>query len=282
MKTKPNTSTKVRIFAVDGNFYLHRIFHTQYQTRDMASAIANRFVAIICKDALAVKAKKLIVAFDGNKIFRYDVYKDYKANRIEKKEASGKESPYIYLPKVLELLADYGIPVIQKAKYEADDILCSIATQYVDTYEIFVGCRDKDAYQYVKPGVKLYDSTHKPNPRTLETADIVKATNLKPRQFLSYQLLYGDKIDNIPKLMNPAFIIKGLKIHGNLKQWRLADKDFAKFWDKNLSQLKLNAKLVRLVSTLDVSVPEVKWSKDDFCSAAYVAYAAFCKSKSLF
>jgi 5'-3' exonuclease len=271
---------KKRLFAVDGNWYLHRIFHTQYKTANMAGAIANRFIQLICKDALAVKATRLVVAFDGNSIFRFSIFPDYKSGRKKAKEASGKESPYVYLPTLLSLLAEYGIPVIQKSRYEADDILRSIVSQEKDEFEVWIGCRDKDAYQYVSDGVFLYDSSFKPQPRTLNAQKIKELTGYTPKQFLAYQLLYGDEIDSIPNLMKPAQIKKGLATYGSLKKWRSSDKQFASFWKKNEEALKLNAKLVRLVDGIELEIPAVKFIKDDMLPSAYIAYAAFCKPKS--
>ena len=274
---------KPRILGIDGNWYLHRIYHTQYDSPTKGKQIAKRFVAMICKDALALKASRILVAFDGARIFRYKIYEQYKGNR----EHSTGESPYDYLAEVIEALAECGIPCVQISKYEADDVLCSLATQYTDKYDVYIGCRDKDAYQYVNEGVTLYDPSAKPVPRfivhrpTSNSQVTVKSlTGLTPRQFLTLQLLSGDGIDNIPALMRVAAVKKGLRKYRTFKKWKEADEEFATFVQDNAEALRLNRKLVQLVADIPIEVPAIKWNADPQLPPQYQALNGFCNPRS--
>lgn len=272
---------KTRIFGVDGNWYLHRLYYTQFESPDKGRHIAKRFVSIVCKDALAVKANRILVAFDGARVFRYKLYDGYKGTR----EKSTGEGPYDYLGLVIEAFAECGIPVLQISKYEADDVLCSLGVQHAsEDIEVVIGTKDKDANQYVSDYVSLYDSSAKPEPKAFTVEDLLETTGFSPRQYLTHQLLTGDKIDNIPRLMMPAEVKRNLLKHGSFKAWKEQDKVFAKFVKANAEALKLNQKLVQLVSDIEIDVPKIAWSTDQKLPAQYLALKAFCnpRSKGLF
>lgn len=225
-----------RYLAVDGNFYLHKVFHT-VQDADQ-NLVNHRFLTMICRDALATSSNKLMVAFDGPNVFRYKLYKEYKGTRIK-----DGPSPYKYFPKLLKFLTSVGIPVLQLDSYEADDILCSLSTTYKP---ITISCRDKDAFQYVGPGVVLYDAGAKPNPIRTDELRIKRNTGLSPKQFLQYQALIGDKIDNVPQLIKPAQAKAGLIKYESIKNWVAQDKDFAEILKSKKADFILNKKLVTL------------------------------------
>ena len=298
MKKTPNKDTK--IFGVDGNWYLHRVFHTQSKdAKDVASAMAYRFISLVCKDALAVKAQKILVAFDGPNVFRYSLSKDYKATRktdaqdldlINEREGMISESgPYDHLDTVLEMTASLGIPVVQYSQFEADDVLCSLAERNAN---VVVGCNDKDAFQYMRPhGLAFYNSAIKLNgkhmPKTVVYKDIESKMGVVPEQCLDLQTLIGDGVDNIPQIMPKAKAIKGIKKWGSIKNWLANDPEFTKLMRKNKSTLVLNRKLVALKSDIPIDeVPNIRWVKTDPTKlpGPYIQLKDFCnpKSKGLF
>lgn len=285
------------LFVIDGNFYLHRIFHTQsFESKDPATSMARRLVGLICKDAIAVKAKRLLVAFDGPNVFRYKLYSQYKANRknkdtepdlIHNKDGLvADSSPYEHLAFIRTYLADCGIPCVQMSQYEADDILCSVATQ---NRNVVVGNKDKDAFQYLlRPDISLYDSSFKekgqPKPRTILMDDVEAIFGVGPGLALDLQTLTGDGIDNIPQIVSRAKAIKGLKQWGSIKNWLENDDQFKALLVKNKPVLMLNRKLVRLKNDIRVEIPMIKWNRHPDMVTSYVQFRDFCnpKSKGLF
>lgn len=268
------------VFGVDGNWYLHRVVHSQFwESKDEQLSQAARFLGMICKDAAAVKAKRIFVAFDGNKIFRYKVYKGYKANR----EDSGESKVYEHLAFVIDYLRKKaGIPVVHDARYEADDWMASLGTQWEGP--VFIGCRDKDAYQYVKKGIVLYDSGAKPEPRKIDSAWIKNEFGITGKQFLDYQTLIGDQIDCVPRLMKESEAIKGLKKYGSIKEWAEGSPRMMKWCRTHQAELLRNRKLVRLVRDLQIDVPPIKWNTEDKMTKSYYALQNLqsVKTKSLF
>lgn len=270
----------IRSLGVDGNWMLHRAFHTQnYESVDAGRAIMQRFVGLVAKDALLAKATSVCVAFDGARIFRYKVYPDYKAQR--NKSPDGK-SPYDYLDGLMDYLAELGIHTVQFHKYEADDVLCSLAKRTEG--KLTVATKDKDAYQYVTDAVTLLDSSAKPRPRLLKYADIVDVFGVPPEQCLDLQTLVGDKIDNIPQLVTRAKALKGLRKWGSLRAWLEGDRELRAQLRDQKAQLALNRKLVKLIDTIDVTTEVPKWYKGNDVPRAYAVWRDFAnpKSKGLF
>jgi DNA polymerase I len=272
---------KDRCYGVDGNWYLHRVIHTQmFEPEDVAASQARRFLGMICNDAGAVGARRLAVAFDGGSVFRYDIDPSYKGKREKKADGT---SAYEHLPFIKDFLKYAGIHVVHKPKYEADDVLCT----WSHIHPNFVaGCGDKDGYQYVRSGCFLYNSASKPNPTRVHVDDVIAAFGVPPEQCVDYQTLIGDKIDNIPHLMNKDLVIAGLEEHGSIVKWAKASSGFRKWLRENEEAVKLNRKLVRLVPDIkDVTeIPPVKWSSDQTLTKGYHEFrrVADVKSKGLF
>lgn len=275
-----------KIFAADGNWILHRIFHTA--TDSLSETIATRFVSLICKDALAVRAKKVIVAFDGNRVFRYRLSDTYKSGRKKDAESVGTidaEGPYIHLSTVQSYLAELGIPNVQYSDFEADDVLASVAAQ---NSNVVLGAKDKDILQTLRDDVIMYDSSAKsggkPAPKSIYTSDAVKILGISQDKCLDLQTLIGDGIDNIPQLVKKSVALKGLNKYGSIKEWMNSDEKFRKFLSKHKNELILNRKLVKLKTDIKVDIPSIRWVKDTKVPTSYIKLKEFCnpKSKGLF
>lgn len=270
---------KTRSLGVDGNWVLHRAFHTQsYESRDPTLALCSKFLSMVSKDALLAKASKVVIAFDGARIFRHEIYPAYKANRPPG-ETDGK-SPYDHLDGLLDYLRMHGVHTVQNHKFEADDLLCSLAANTDGM--LTISTRDKDAYQYVTKNVTLLDSSHKPMPRQIGYADVEAEFGVPPELCLDLQTLVGDKIDNIPTLHSRAKSIAGLRKWGSLKNWLANDPEFRS--KLKAADLNLNRKLVKLVSTIPVEAKPVAWVSSSQVPKAYAVWKDFAnpKSKGLF
>lgn len=291
-----------RIFVVDGNWFLHRAFSTLKTNRKIEEALPYHFLSMIVKEALIVRASYLLVAFDGASVFRYSIYPEYKSNRSEKAKSKDGEyedaaSIYSYLPQVFSLLEDVGIAFFQPRKFEADDVLCSVATAYSKTYEVICGTQDKDAYQYLlTKNVKLfYMKKSKPatTPYYVDRIKIEKLKGIKCKQMIDYQTLLGDSGDGVPNLpgMGPAKARSILKKYGSIREWYAnGTKEDKRYLRTHVEALKRNQQLVSLVSdVLPDTKPEqwvIKKKKPDnkFLTRNYHEYHNFVypKSKGLF
>jgi DNA polymerase-1 len=256
---------KERIFAVDGNFYLYRAFATLRTNRPIEEALPYHFLSMVCKDALAVRAQYLCVAFDGDQCFRYEIYPEYKSDRERRKQtikqaddgrykvtASSAISGdmYDYLPNIFGYLAQARICFYQPERYEADDVLCSIAHTFSDRFDIICGAIDKDAYQYLKEGVCLYNSINKGPDGKPKPIFITHESDYKGvpcNRMLDYQTLVGDRGDSIPCILTPKKAQAIIEKFDNLNDWfKASTGDERAFIRAHMEDLRRNRKLTEL------------------------------------
>lgn len=287
-----------RIFSVDGNWYLHRCWFTLRTNRPIEEALPYNMIGLIMKDACAVKATHILVAFDGPQVFRHAIFPEYKANRKEKKaekaeqhdgDEDGGADIYSYLPAVRAGLETAGIVWIQPKKHEADDVNASAGHQYgaLKNTTVILGCRDKDVYQSLRANVKAYDSTQEP-PRFITMDMAEKSKGVLTSQMVMYQTLIGDKIDNIPTLKPPAKAKQAIKLWGSFKAWFEKGTKEDKIWLRaNQVKLSLNRKLVEMDTKLilpdlhELKMP--KLDRKDMPKSWYVYQSwLYPKSKGLF
>lgn len=287
-----------RIFVVDGNGYMHRAYATLHSHRPTALAFPFHLASIICKDATAVKARHLLVAFDGPNNFRYGIYPEYKSKRRENQgitgggPASSTSGIYSYLPAIKNYFLHAGIPYYMPDEYEADDVLCSVATKYHKEYDIVCGTSDKDARQFLKEGIRLYDSRHKnaenqPDPIYITHEDDYQGIGCD--RVLDYQTLIGDRVDSIPSIMGPKKAQAVLAAHRSLNAWASAAKgkelDFIQI---KAEEIRRNRALVKLsTEALPDTLPHMwkipKDAPDLDLPQSYYNYNAFCyRSRGLF
>jgi len=245
------------LLVIDGNWYLHRCFFTLKTSRPIEDVLPMNFVGLVCKDAAAVKATHLLIAFDGPNVFRYKLYPEYKANRGGGKndsEEEGGKDIYQYLPHVRKLVEELGWVFKQNSKHEADDIGASAAAQY--TLPTVIGTADKDSYQLLSARVRLYNSTTKP-PIFIDEKRAVKRKGVAINQMVMFQTLIGDSTDNIPELMSPGKAKKMIQQYGSFKKWYAKGTAEDKRWlNVNTVALRLNRKLVELVT--DLALPDIE------------------------
>jgi DNA polymerase-1 len=266
---------KGRIFMPDGPWYLHRAFNTLHTKRSVEEALPYHFLSMVCKDMLRTKSQYLLIAFDGPRVFRYKVYANYKGERDKKRAGSAPVDPdsglaqgnvYDYLPNVYELLNKAGIIYFQPRTFEADDVGCSIAHAYSAEYDIVIGTQDKDAYQYLKPGVRLFDASHKnkkgeTDPIYIDHKEAEKRKGIPIKQMVQYQMLIGDKIDSIPQIQGfgPVKAREILERYGSLTKWYKQSEADRPFLESQMENLRRNRKLVTLSTEAVPPTPVEDW-----------------------
>uniref|UniRef100_UPI003217B38D DNA polymerase I n=1 Tax=uncultured Draconibacterium sp. TaxID=1573823 RepID=UPI003217B38D len=128
--------------------------------------------------------------------FRHEMFKEYKAHREEMPEDLRKSIPYIR--KIIEA---FNIPIIEKAGYEADDVIGTLAKKAEkEGFSTYMMTPDKDYAQLVsdnifmfKPGKAGGDAEVWGLPEVQESFGIET-----PEQVIDILGLMGDSADNIP------------------------------------------------------------------------------------
>lgn len=185
------------LLIIDGSSFLHRAYHgySGYNILDESGrSISALFGLIEMFKKLERKftSKAWICVFDPvkSKSFRYDIYPEYKKHRTKYADLDYQKE---IAPKIISHL---GITTIVNDKYEADDIIGTLAVSLVDKCSsILIATGDKDLAQLVNERVKLV------NTMTEDVTDIkgVKQRfNVYPEQIVDYLSIVGDSSDNIP------------------------------------------------------------------------------------
>lgn len=184
--------------AIDGNSLMYRAF---FALPDMLASdgtptgALHGFFGMLFR-LLDRQPTHLLVAFDMHgPTFRHDAYGDYKAGRKPMPDALRQQMRILH-----DLLAKMGVRICECERYEADDIIGTIARtceQMGISSMLVTG--DRDALQLVS------DSTHvlltkRGITDTLEvTPDVLMETyGLIPDRMRDLKALMGDSSDNIP------------------------------------------------------------------------------------
>lgn len=163
---------------------------------------------------------KIFFVLEGHPKHRYEIYSEYKANRIvktaEKKES--KEKFFDLTNEALRLVKYLPITLCKASDYEADDVIATLAENMKDE-DVTIISNDSDYIQLLQKGynVKLY------NP--------VKKAFVQPPDYfyLVWKSLRGDSADNIPGLMSDAKAEKLVRSPDLLKKWMELEENRANF-----------------------------------------------------
>lgn len=210
------------------------------------------------------KPDHLAVAFDkGGSDYRYEMYQEYKAHRDETPEAIKIAVPYIQ-----ELLKAMHIPIMEKAGFEADDLIGTLAKQAEkEGFKVFMVTPDKDFAQLVSENIFMYKPARMGNdieiwgiPEVLEKFEIER-----PEQVIDFLGMMGDAADNIPGLpgVGEKTAKKFLKEYGSMENL-LANTHELKGAIKD--KIEANAELGLLskkLATILLDCP-VEFNADDF------------------
>ena len=139
----------------------------------------------------------IAVAFDTDMpTFRHEQFTEYKANRERQPEEIGVAIPYC--KKILE---GFGIPVIEKDGFEADDLIGTLAKKAGNQgYKVYMMTPDKDFAQLVDENIFLYKPARMGNAVELLGINevLAKFDINEVLQVIDVLGLKGDAVDNIP------------------------------------------------------------------------------------
>lgn len=179
---------------IDGHNYLFRSFYGVPETATTKSGIKVNAVY-----GFFAELRKLFDAFPDNHLFvvfdsetgigdKLDVRPDYKDNRIVNTDM------FKQLPIIKQLLEIMNVPFIEHPKYEADDVIASLASQTEG--KVIISSNDFDFIQLVSNKIILLRNAQgKLIDCNIEY--INQRFGIEPSQYVDYLSLIGDKTDKI-------------------------------------------------------------------------------------
>ena len=279
----------MRLYLVDGSGYIFRAFHalpplTRKSDGLPIGAVAgfcNMLWKLIC-DMKTDKPTHLAVVFDASeKTFRNDLYDQYKAQRPPPPPELVPQFPL-----VREATRAFGVPAIELAGYEADDIIATYARQVSEAGgEVIIVSSDKDLMQLVNEQVCLLDPVKQIK---ICREQVIEKFGMGPEKVIEIQALAGDSVDNVPGA--PGIGIKTavtlLTEFGDLDT--LLERAHEVKQDKRrqtlidfADQIRLSRELVRLATDAPVPVPVSDFGLKDPHSEMLAAFLEAMEFRTL-
>src|SRR3989338_4256708 len=193
-------STKMKkLILLDTHAIIHRAYHALPPLTSPKGEVVGAvygFTSILLRIFRELKPDYIAAAFDlAGPTFRHVAYERYKAQRPETPSDLVLQFSF-----VREILDAFGVPVIQKEGYEADDIIGTIAKKMEQKkdVEVVIVTGDADAFQLVRPRVTVYSMRKGITDTVLyDEVAVRERYGLTPKELIDYKALKGDPSDNI-------------------------------------------------------------------------------------
>ncbi len=250
------------LYLIDGSSYIYRAFYAIPHLSSPLGLPTNAtfgFINMLLKIIKEFGPEFLAVAFDTKgPNFRHEIYPSYKANRPKMPDDLIPQIPYIK-----KLVAAFNFFAIEKAGYEADDIIGTIAADMEKKgFRTVLLSGDKDLLQLISDHTVMLDTMKN---ISYDTSGVQKRFGVAPHQVTDILGLSGDTSDNIPGV--PGIGDKtAAKLIGEFGSIENLLKNLDKLTKKQselLSRFADQAMLSKKLATIDTKVP-LNYNTNDF------------------
>ncbi|NDV78363.1 DNA polymerase I [Dysgonomonas sp. 511] len=259
----------MKLFLLDAYALIYRSYYAFIKSPRVSSKGQNTSAIFGFVNTLEELLRKenpthIAVAFDPpGGTFRHEAYEHYKAQRQET-----PEDIRAAIPIIKEIIDAYNIKMIEVPRYEADDVIGTIAKKAEkENFDVYMMTPDKDYGQLTSEHIFMYKPKFAGNGfDVLDAKAVMEKYELSsPTQMIDLLGLMGDSSDNIPgcpgvgpktaqKLLAEYETIENLlentgKIKGTLKL-RL---------EENKEQIIFS----KFLATIETNVP-IEFNKDEY------------------
>lgn len=265
-----------KLVLIDGNAILHRAYHALPPLTTRKGEPINAvygFISMLLRVIQDLKPTHLAVAFDRKEpTFRHKEYKEYQAHRPEMDKDLG-----VQFDKAKDVISAFGFPIYDKAGYEADDVIGTLAAQATGVSkskidQVIIVTGDRDILQLVTDKVKVYLPIRGlSEAKLMGEKDVVEKMGVKPSQVDDYKALVGDPSDNYPGVrgIGPKTAVKLLKefetVEGIYKNLDKIPETAAKKLREGEKSAKISQRLAEIVTDVPVKLDienSGKWKVD--------------------
>ena len=192
---------KERLLIIDGNSLLYRAYYAMPALTAPDGTPTNAvygFMNMYFKLLSEYRPDYIVIALDVHApTFRHEFYSDYKGTR-----QPAPDDLIIQMGLFRELIAEMGVCLLEKAGYEADDILGTVARICDDkSIECLIVTADRDSLQLITENTNVVltkNSGAETRLMRMDLAEMEKQYGMNPTQFIDLKALTGDTSDNIP------------------------------------------------------------------------------------
>ncbi len=250
-----------KLVLIDGHSILNRAFYGLPDLTNAEGLHTNAvygFLNIMFKILEEEKPNFLTVAFDVHEpTFRHKMFDEYKGTRKPMAEELRQQVPLIK-----EVLTAMGVKIIEKAGYEADDLLGTLSARgEKEGMEVSVISGDRDLLQLATDKVMIRIPKTKKGGTEIENyhaSDVKEAYSVTPKEFIDVKALQGDTADNIPgvpgigektaqKLIAQYGTIEAVHENAEVVKPPRASKNIVEYWEQ--------AVLSKTLATIITDVP---------------------------
>lgn len=187
-----------RLLAVDGTALAFRAFFAVRGLSDpqgRPTGALYGYITSLLRALDSLPADAVVVAWDrAEPTFRHERSPDYKATRERMDDDLA-----LQLPWMREFTEHLGIPSLDLAGFEADDILATLAHQGSNAgWSVDLYASDKDLAQLVSEKVRLVPPPRGGAPLApMGASEVIEKFGVEPAQMVDWQAMVGDTSDNV-------------------------------------------------------------------------------------
>ncbi len=190
----------MKLLVLDGNSIVNRAFYGIKTLTTKDGRFTNGifgFLNILFSLSDTYSPDAVAIAFDVHApTFRHEMYTEYKGTRKGMPEELAQQMPVLK-----EILTAMGYTLIEKAGWEADDIIGTLAKSAADDDICFIATGDRDSLQLVDDKVRVLLAAPKGGKTETIVYDsdkIIEDKGVEPAKLIEVKALMGDTSDNIP------------------------------------------------------------------------------------
>jgi DNA polymerase-1 len=244
------------LYLIDGHAQIYRAYYARIGNLTAPSGEPTRATYVFCQMVLNLLRDRspdylaMVMDVSDETVFRKDIYSEYKAHRDPPPEDLPAQAD-----RIVEILEAVGIPILRRERFEADDIMATLAGQLADEdLNIFLVSKDKDLEQLLSDRVAMYD----PGKNEVITPErLFESKGWRPEQVIDVQTLTGDSVDNVPGVagIGPKTAAKLIAKYGSARGVVEHADELTPKQAENLRAFAPNLDLTRQLVTLRADVP---------------------------
>jgi len=254
---------KPTLYLIDGHALAYRAYFALTRGGDVSRFITSSgeptagtfgFISVLLKLLETEAPEYLAVSFDTGGTFRDEIYPEYKGTR-----AKMPEDLRTQIARIRELVAAFGIPVLEAEGYEADDVLGTVARVASDQgVKVVILTGDRDLLQLVSKNVTIRLAGQKlAEAQDFGPQEVRDKYQLSPAQLIELKALVGDTSDNIPGVrgIGEKTAVQLLEQFGDLAGIYAHLEEVPNRFRSKLEQEKEAAELSHRLGTIVTDVP---------------------------
>jgi len=260
-----------KLVLIDGFAILHRAYHAVPPLTNKKGQPTNAiygFISMLLRIISDLKPTHIVVCMDEKvPTFRHKAFKTYQAQRPKMDNDLSTQ-----IEKTKEVIKAFGIPMLSKKGFEADDIIGTLAQRNKNKINIVIVTGDRDILQLVDDKVKIFmPILGLSNGKLFGKEETIERLGVVPELIPDYKALVGDPSDNYFGVVGigPKTAIKLLdefkSVDGIYKNIKKVQPGVAEKLIKDKESALMSHKLATIIKDVNIKLnlkDAAKWDLD--------------------